>query len=379
MPRIISIPLDRPLAAYVTWAAAAILPLALLACSDAGDPATRTDTAGASPTVVEVGEPVTGSPESVATAADAIIEVSYADAEQVFSRGEYGDAAELFSAYAERRPDNVWGHYMLGLSAYRSGDLIRAEQAFDRALEIDPTHVKSYVNSARVLLDLGRSHEAVERANLALVHDGTSSDALRLLARAHAALGQTDEAIRTYQQALVVDDRDVWAMNNLGLLYIELGRPEDALPPLARAVQLRSTAPVFQNNLGVALERTGHLAQAAEAYTAALQADSTYGKAGISLERVRTLIDASVVNDVDLAELAETFRLRIRMWSDTAARQTDAEAEQPDTAVTQPDAMVEQPDAVGQLDSVVEQPDSMTPSEPVSQPIPEVAPVPAPE
>lgn len=371
MPRIISIPLDRPLAAYVTWAAAAILPLALLACSDAGDPATRTDTAGASPTVVEAGDPVTGSPESVATAADAIIEVSYADAEQVFGRGEYGEAAELFSAYAERRPDNVWGHYMLGLSAYRSGDLVRAEQAFDRALEVDPTHVKSYVNSARVLLDLGRSHEAVERANLALVHDGGSSDALRLLARAHAALGQTDEAIRTYQQALVIDDRDVWAMNNLGLLYIELGRPEDALPPLARAVQLRSTAPVFQNNLGVALERTGHRAQAAEAYTAALQADSTYGKAGISLERVRTLIDSSVVDDVDLAELAETFRLRIRMWRDTMGGSADAAAEQPDTTVNQ-DAVVDQPDAE------VEQTDSVSQSEPGSQPIP-VAPVPAPE
>lgn len=323
MPRIISIPLDRPLAAYVTWAAAAILPLALLACSDRSDPATRTDTAGASPTVLSE---VAGSPESVATAADAIIEVSYADAEQVFSRGEYAEAAELFSAYTERRPDNVWGHYMLGLSAYRAGDLVRAEQAFDRALEIDPTHVKSYVNSARVLLDLGRNHEAVERVNLALVHDSTSSDGLRLLARAHAALGETDEAIRAYQRALALDDRDVWAMNNLGLLYIELGRPEEALPPLARAVQLRSTAPVFQNNLGVALERTGHLSQAAEAYTAALRADSTYGKAGISLERVRTLVDSSVVDKVDLAELAETFRLRIRMWG-------DAVAEQPDSAV----------------------------------------------
>lgn len=330
MPRIISIPLDRPwapLTAYVMWVASLLLPLALLACSDGDGSTTRIDTAGASPAVAtDAGEPVTGSPEATATAREAIVEVSYADAERVFESGEYREAADLFAAYTERKPDNAWGHYMLGLSSYRGGDLVRAEQAFDRALAIDPAHVKSYVNSARVLLDLGRTHEAIERVQVALTHDSTSSDALRLLARGYAALGETDEAIATYRHALVLDDRDVWAMNNLGLLHIEQGRADEALPPLARAVQLRSTAPVFQNNLGVALERTGHLAQAAAAYEAALRADSTYGKAGMSLERVRGLIDTSVVNTVDLTELAETFRLRIRMWSETERRPVEPDS-----------------------------------------------------
>lgn len=343
MPRIISIPLDRPwapLTAYIVWAAAAVLPLALLACSDGGDAKTRTDTAGASPAVVsEVNDPVTGSPEATGTATDAIVEVSYTDAEAVFRSGDYGQAVELFAAYTDREPGNAWGHYMLGLSAYRAGDLVRAERAYDRALELDPSHVKSYLNSARVLIDLDRSHEAIERVNAALVHDSTSSDALRLLARAQAALGQADDAVGSYRQALVLDDRDVWAMNNLGLLYIEQGRPDEALPPLARAVQLRSTAPVFQNNLGVALERSGYLRQAAEAYTAALRADSTYGKAGISLERVQALIDSSVVNTTDLTELAETFRLRVRMWTDSVQPVADLPADSMPEPATAPEIL----------------------------------------
>lgn len=319
MPRANAVSSDRtwaPLAAYVAWATAALLPLALLACSDSGEK-TRTETAGASPDVVESVEPATGSPEAIGTASEAIVAVSYEDAERVFEQGDYDTAAELFEAYTERKPDNPWGHYMLGLASYRSGDLVGAESAFDRAIELDPSHVKSYVNSARVLIDLGRGHEAVERATIALEKDTTSSDALRLLARAQASVGSAEDAIGTYRRALVLDDRDVWAMNNLGLLLIEQGCPEQALAPLARAVQLRSTAPVFQNNLGVALERTGHLAQAAEAYGSALRADSTYAKAGISLERVQALIDPSVVDTVDLDELAESFRLQIRTWSET--------------------------------------------------------------
>ena len=30
----------------------------------------------------------------------------------------------------ESRPENAWGHYMLGLAAWRSGDLTGAERAF---------------------------------------------------------------------------------------------------------------------------------------------------------------------------------------------------------------------------------------------------------
>ena len=75
-------------------------------------------------------------------------------------------------------------------------------------------------------------------------------------------------------------------MNNLGYLYIQQGRSDAALPPLARAVELRGNVPVFQNNFGTALERSGHFVAAREAYQAALQADSTYEKAAVGLERV---------------------------------------------------------------------------------------------
>ena len=75
-------------------------------------------------------------------------------------------------------------------------------------------------------------------------------------------------------------------MNNLGYLYIQQGRSDAALPPLARAVEIRGNVPVFQNNFGTALERSGHFVAAREAYGKALEADSTYAKAAVGLERV---------------------------------------------------------------------------------------------
>jgi Tfp pilus assembly protein PilF len=177
--------------------------------------------------------------------------------------------------------------------------------------------VKSYINAARVLLDLGRNHEALERGSKAVALEPTSSDALRVVARAYHSMGQADSAIEAYRDALLADERDVWALNNLGVLYLDRGEPELALPPLARAVQLRGTAPVFQNNFGLALERTGHLAAAQLAFQAALQADSTYTKASVSLARVSALV-ADSTDVVDLDELAQLFRMQLGIWRDNA-------------------------------------------------------------
>ena len=68
----------------------------------------------------------------------------------------------MFEAYSESKPDNAWGHYMLGLSAWKTGDHSRALEAFDAALRLDPTHRKSLLNSARVLLETSRPKDALE-------------------------------------------------------------------------------------------------------------------------------------------------------------------------------------------------------------------------
>ena len=296
-------------------AAFALVPLALAACSgkDSGN-RTTSDAAG-SPTIISTStttsvDPTSSSPGSVSPA-------TYADAEAAYQAGDYVEARRMFESYITSRPENPWGHYMLGLSAWKSGDLNSADDAFTRAIALDSAQVKSYVNSARVLLDLGRNHEALERAQRAVALEPTSSDALRVVARAFHSMGQADSAIEAYRDALLADDRDVWALNNLGVLYLDKGQPDLALPPLARAVQLRSTAPVFQNNFGLALERTGHIAAAQLAFQAALQADSTYAKAVVSLARVSALV-ADTTDVVDIDELAQLFRMQLGIWRDNA-------------------------------------------------------------
>jgi predicted Zn-dependent protease len=316
MPRIVS--------RFTVLAAAVLVPLAA-GCSDGdrstGSASTGAPATGATTTVSTGAATPSTTPDSASTPGNkprsyavGTVIPSYADAERAFHRGRYEEAAGMFEAYSESEPENAWGHYMLGLSSWKIGDHGRALEAFDAALRLEPSHRKSLLNSARVLLETGRPQDALDRVERALAIEPLSSEGLRLKGRAHHELGQIAEAIDAYERALALDDRDVWAMNNLGYLYIQQGRSDAALPPLARAVELRSNVPVFQNNFGTALERSGHFVAARGAYQAALQADSTYGKAAVGLARVNAHGAESDTSTVDVAALSREFQGEVEQW-----------------------------------------------------------------
>jgi Flp pilus assembly protein TadD len=240
--------------------------------------------------------------------------VTYEEAESTFTSRRYSEATEMFASYVTRRPKNPWGHYMLGLSAWKSGQLPRARESFERAIELDPTHVKSLLNLSRVLLELKEPREASERVRAALQLDSTSGEAHRLMGRVLTELGESETALESYRTALILDAHDVWAMNNMGLVLIQLGRFDDALRPLARAVQLDSGVAVFRNNFGMALERTGHFVAAAESYRAAVSIDPRYTKASSSLARIEGRGDDPLAEPIDVALLADDFVTDVESW-----------------------------------------------------------------
>lgn len=201
--------------------------------------------------------PATHSPTSVLPPEPEQPPVTYSEAEAAFLEGRHGEAVDLFGRYVERRPTNPWGHYMLGLSAWKGGYLDIAEAHLMESVLIDPNHVKGRVNLARVLIELGQPAAAREHARIAEGLDAEDVPAKRTLARALAATGDHEGALAKYEEALWIDPEDRWSLNNMGYLMIRRGRHEDAIGPLALAVRLDSTNTTFLNNLGSALASAG--------------------------------------------------------------------------------------------------------------------------
>ena len=241
-------------------------------------------------------------------------EVTYEQSETAFLEGRYDEAVDLFTAYTARREANPWGHYMLGMSAWKSGRYETAETAFKRAVELDTTLVKGYLNLGRVLIESSRPTEALSVADRALAIGGESSAAYRLKGRAYHTLGQSEDAIAAYQRAIGIDADDAWSMNNLALILIEEGRYDEALPALARATELRKDVAVFFNNLGMALEHTGHFRGAEEAYTLAVSLEGANPKAIANRDRVASVQEQPGLAPADLAALARSFEAEVENW-----------------------------------------------------------------
>jgi tetratricopeptide (TPR) repeat protein len=267
--------------------------LTAVGCSKNDKPSdTKTDPAGTTvkPVVKQEAPVATGKDDEEFTGGlTAITTATFADGEAAYHAKKYAEATTIFGAYTVRRPDNAWGHYMLGLSAWKSGDFETSEKAFDKALSIDPRHVKSLVNSSRLFIDQKRNDEAIDRLTKASELDPESLEVSRLLARTYVAQGKTDEAIEAYKRVVELHDNDAWSLNNLGLLLLETGKADEALPLFAKATELRKDVAAFHNNFGMALEHTGRFKAAAAAYTDALTADPGYEKAKLNLMRVEAV------------------------------------------------------------------------------------------
>jgi len=215
--------------------------------------------------------------------------VSYAEGEAAFQAGKFAEAAQIFEQYTMDKPNNAWGHFMLGLSAAKAGDSANAEKAFEHALTIDPDHLKSLLNLSRLLIDEKKYDDAIARLARAGEVDPASVEVHRLLGRAYNGQHKVDDAIDSYRRAIALDPKDAWSMNNLGLIMIQAGRPYDAIPLLSGAVELQQNVATFHNNLGMALEQTGRFTAAASEYKEALTADSGNEKAKHNLTRIETV------------------------------------------------------------------------------------------
>ncbi len=265
-------------------------------------------------------------------------EPSFIKAEEAFQVADYTLAARSFTRYVEVHPGNPWGHYMLGLSQWRSGRLDEAETALTQTLELNAEFAKARRNLARVMMSGDRHEEALVILQAARDADLSLAEHQRLLGRALHNLDRPDEAMAAYAAALAADPADAWALNNLGLILVEGERFADALSAFALAADLDSDNAIFMNNLGVALERRGHTGQAAEAFRKALVLNVDHDRARVSLARVEAL-EPAAETDLELNTLvamtAEELAAGRFPWKLEPTVRADTEPVEDETLISQ--------------------------------------------
>ena len=139
---------------------------------------------------------------------------------------------------AEQRPESAAAHYNLGLAYQNAGRFQAAEQAYQKAVELDPTLVEAWVNLGGVRLHGWDFEGCLEASRKAAELNDELLIAHHNLGQAYLYMNDPDNLVRCARNALQLD-RDHAASHYyaaVGLLALgELGAAERHL---GRAMEL---------------------------------------------------------------------------------------------------------------------------------------------
>ena len=219
-----------------------------------------------------------------------------------YAAKEYEEATAYFLVAVDAAPEQSWGHYMLGLAQWKSGDLDGAATSLERATALNAEAIRARVNLARVQNEREAFDVALAAAEAAIEIDDDSAEAWFLKARSLRNLNRGEEALSAIETSVALDSENGYAANLLGLMRIERGEFVEAATILARAAELRPEVAFIQNNLGVAYERSGDLTLAVAAFRKASELDPEHAKAVASVARLEPLVPVPVEETTAVAE-----------------------------------------------------------------------------
>jgi tetratricopeptide (TPR) repeat protein len=154
--------------------------------------------------------------------------------------------------------------------AIPSGD---AEQAFQKAKNLDPENGNLYIGLGVALYGLKRHNEAISTLKNGIDLQGEFAYSLNWLGNAESALGQKEEAITSYRKAIEIDPNYAAAYNNLGIAQSDLGQKEEAIASYRKAIELDPNDAATYNNLGNAQSDLGQKEEAIASYRKAIELD----------------------------------------------------------------------------------------------------------
>ncbi|MDX1624483.1 MAG: tetratricopeptide repeat protein [Gemmatimonadota bacterium] len=194
---------------------------------------------------------------------------------------EREDTAEEEEAYRkalELQPDYPEAHNNLAILLRGRGREEEAERHYREALRLRPEYAEAHYNFARLLEDLDRPDEAASHYRDALESRPDYVEALHAHANLLRTRGALAEAEDRYRRAIELRPSPE-IHNDLAVLLEDRGRVDEAMEQFRRALEMSPDHPQAHYNYAFLLEREGRSSEAEEHYRAAIDAWPEYAEA----------------------------------------------------------------------------------------------------
>jgi len=177
--------------------------------------------------------------------------------------GKPTEAQAIYRRLLDIKPDDPLTLYLSGLAAHESGDLTLAMQQISRARDLHPAAADVHYGMGNLLLDLGRTDEALTSYRAVLERRPNFLPALKKIARLTAS--ETAAA-----DVLAQDPNDTDALITLGNALQSRHAVTDAIACFSKAIQIDSALPGAHHNLANALSLAGRNDEAIAQYKRSL-------------------------------------------------------------------------------------------------------------
>jgi TolB-like protein/Tfp pilus assembly protein PilF len=151
-----------------------------------------------------------------------------------------------------------------------TAEVVVAEKACRKALELEPSREETEMALARLYLDSGRSEQAEAVYGGLAAGRPDDADVFIGLGYAYLEQGQREDAERSLRKAIEVEPGYWQAHSALGNYFFRLGRAEDAIGAYRKATELAPGSASAFSNLGAALLLAVRLDEAAAAFEKSL-------------------------------------------------------------------------------------------------------------
>jgi tetratricopeptide (TPR) repeat protein len=232
------------------------------------------------------------------------------------SQGSLDAAAATFERAFAMDPGLGFAAYNAGVIYERMGDVIRARDAYVRALKVTADFEPASQNLTRLRLRSGRAEEAEADLRARIAGYPEKAGLRNQLVEVLIATGRLDSAEQEARKILKTDEHNIPAMVNLAMAYYAKKRHELAKMVLENARQVDPGEAVVWNKLGFVELALGNRPQAFEDFKKAAALRPDYPEAQINY-------GAMLVEAEDFAGAVKVLELAIQYAPNNAQAHLD--------------------------------------------------------